>query len=97
MTILPKRKVGKTKLEVTTLGLGGGERLARIDAGHAAADMGREGVGFDWHELIICLPSDAGEVARRAGGVICAEDNAHDPSVCRADTSPRRTWGGEDF
>jgi hypothetical protein len=59
--------------------------------------MGREGMGFDWHRQIICLPSEAGEVARRAGGVICVRDNALDPSVRCADTSPRKTWGGENI
>ena len=39
------------------------------------------------------LPSFAGEVARRAGGVIGGRDVAHDPSVRCADTSPRMNEG----
>ena len=41
------------------------------------------------------LPSEAGEVARRAGGVMSFSPVAHDPSVRCADTSPRAAWGGE--
>src|SRR3981081_1404675 len=42
------------------------------------------------------LPSEAGEVAEgRRGHEMRARRAAHDPSVRRADTSPRKAWGGE--
>src|ERR1044072_2741339 len=41
-----------------------------------------------------CLPSFAGEVARRAGGVMGNGADAHDPSPRFAGTSPRVARGG---
>ena len=39
MTVLPKRRVGKTKLEVTTLGLGGAPMLRFFRFGHTPGRM----------------------------------------------------------